>query len=1287
MKSGPILLAVFILVGLIFAVETCVDCADFVNAPNGRLLVILDSDNTAINIFAFYENNSGSPSRVPINNAILIIELTNSSDMDPEIYKVYTDDEGQATFDFTNWAQACVDMKVLYCPFCADESANCGFAECLSFSGLHSEAGYYYNTLPGEEILNASSIPAPAGSVPPAVLNDGKFLPDVTVSNYCAPPSNYVATPAMCLPLIIIFALLGGALYLSGQNPFGVFNLGSPRMGKHIRYQAKGRGFSLNLMSLVQAGMSIAGTVNQVKKAKAEAAKAVKDGKKGATELTTAQAYRQVGNTTAKNSVFLVSGIGRTKQGLKSNREAKAAAAAKGGTKSGQQLRAGATPKEGSRGSVEVGAGGQIRSGMSDNRNTGAGLMQKWGGGESGFKAFGLNLAAGLTTIGLGLVMNIPILQLASSITTACGGQFDPIVSLERAGVKGVADAQANVKSQTDANGNLKVETPDGKPLAIEKFEPSVVEVPKLDETGKPVIGEDGKPEMVPVAGPTTTVTFVAPAKEEKPPEVPVAADGTKAAEPAKVAEPAVTTGQPAAGTTTGEAPKAGEQKTETPVPPAQAKVDVTMDNKTGQVTSMGYETKDGSKVIAEPATDGSTKLSVTPPADPKAPAGTPPPEPQKYMVAADGTVTGADGKPVDAKQAETIRAMAAPATNGENVSGLKLGDTPTMPQDSTSKVPILSGLGNLISEGSITSKPDTFLAICQESAIQYQEASEHLTAALITKGAELHEKFGENVINTPEGKELLKAATTVEATRAIEVALGKPVGKPEEAAATTLKLGETLDNQATFGTQHGNLFRADFGARAAEGFLDTFDPIQDKTEEKALRVTGTVIDDLVRTTSLPNLERMRTHELEAAVIDHLMKTPDPDYGGKPPTEKEARAFLDRADISLSHAVNTINSAAKDLRAGMVDHMGVDAARQMENIPPRQFAQLCESATLVYRAQESPTQATELVLRSGQADISKLPDGVRAQVAEYAAVKVALNTNEGVGHGGYSPDTHVGAMIHFNNTDRMASERAQEASIHAVEIAVHQDLWSQAKSLDDEHRKLLPKGFEPMMEAHAAAFDKIAQANLTQIRYHDAGLLDPVGSQSSEGTLIDMQRHEQETQQRVREGLGHTEREQFLSGISYDTGPIIVGKQKTFEDTDYVKTATTLAEQSEKYRLAGDDTSAEMYRESLFSLTRAREAEQQRDIAERSGDTKSERKFERARDQHFDQVEKRLAPPDQVELWTSLDVKLASYSRAKGEAELELANARERAEKMVDAVHGAVSRQIMDHDGADKPFH
>ncbi len=226
----------------------CATCEELINAPNTGIFVLvndIDSSNRYLNIVAFYENLSASPSRQPLKNTIVLVELTSPTGT-YVLQKTYTDDNGTAKFRYTSYDDECLNFKVLYCPFCVPPEVECeGFKQCVEFGRLDTSA------------TNADGITTATDAVVPADLNTVKYLPSLGTASWCPPPPPLAATPALCFPLILIFSLLSGALYLTGRNPFAGFNIGGMRTGQHIRYQARGRGFSFSFTQLAMAAMSV----------------------------------------------------------------------------------------------------------------------------------------------------------------------------------------------------------------------------------------------------------------------------------------------------------------------------------------------------------------------------------------------------------------------------------------------------------------------------------------------------------------------------------------------------------------------------------------------------------------------------------------------------------------------------------------------------------------------------------------------------------------------------------------------------------------------------------------------------------------------------------------------------------------------------------------------------------------------------------------------------------------------------------------------------------------------
>lgn len=256
MRVSLVLLCAALLLasGLGFADEPCIECEELAGAAQARIFTLMHEENSTLEVIAFYENLSETPSRQPIRDSVIIIELTNSTDL-KQLYKIYTDSEGKAYFDYSTWEQGCINFKALYCPFCVPAAPECGFLECLNFARIGTAANYYDN-IPGtiEELDDVLDAP---GATAPVPLSGSQYLPEIGTANYCPPPPPLTQTPALCLPLLIIFSLLAGSLYLTGRNPFAAFSLGRPRIGRHLRYQPRGRGYHISGMAILSAAATI----------------------------------------------------------------------------------------------------------------------------------------------------------------------------------------------------------------------------------------------------------------------------------------------------------------------------------------------------------------------------------------------------------------------------------------------------------------------------------------------------------------------------------------------------------------------------------------------------------------------------------------------------------------------------------------------------------------------------------------------------------------------------------------------------------------------------------------------------------------------------------------------------------------------------------------------------------------------------------------------------------------------------------------------------------------------
>ena len=217
----------------------CPGCQELAGAPTAN--IILEKDDAAHNITLtlYYENLTASPPRKLMNFTTVIVHVYNESFSDA--YRIYTDSEGRAVFDFSSYADRCVKFKFMYCPFTCADSSQCGLQQCLNASGI------------GCPPCNVSAIPWYNDREPPTALECYKAIPAIGESNYCPPPKPLNATPEICFPLILIFALLAGALFLSGRNPFSGFDFSAPRVGRHMAsYQPRARGVSIDTLSVAK---------------------------------------------------------------------------------------------------------------------------------------------------------------------------------------------------------------------------------------------------------------------------------------------------------------------------------------------------------------------------------------------------------------------------------------------------------------------------------------------------------------------------------------------------------------------------------------------------------------------------------------------------------------------------------------------------------------------------------------------------------------------------------------------------------------------------------------------------------------------------------------------------------------------------------------------------------------------------------------------------------------------------------------------------------------------------
>ncbi|MBI2079120.1 hypothetical protein HYT84_00015 [Candidatus Micrarchaeota archaeon] len=221
----------------------CLKVDDFLE---GRMLSTIDEQKLITETSFFYENFSQEDPRKPIINAPIFISVKDEDEKTLHVgFAGVTDSQGAIQFNFGSYDPEpgkCIEIKNIYCPTMCDHE----FYGCLESFDVDPQS-----LKSNPELLKSINQYLLANKQDPNLV-----FPNTDPIVYCKPIDKSLL-PAFCLPLGIIFALLAGALHLSGRNPFGGFDLSTPRMGKHLRYTARGRGAHVDLSAaaaLIQKG-------------------------------------------------------------------------------------------------------------------------------------------------------------------------------------------------------------------------------------------------------------------------------------------------------------------------------------------------------------------------------------------------------------------------------------------------------------------------------------------------------------------------------------------------------------------------------------------------------------------------------------------------------------------------------------------------------------------------------------------------------------------------------------------------------------------------------------------------------------------------------------------------------------------------------------------------------------------------------------------------------------------------------------------------------------------------
>lgn len=504
-----ILVAFLFLLPLAFTAtsECCPNIDDYL-AP--KMLSIINEQTKSFEVSVFVENfsNVDEPTIAAKNTPIFIYVYSDNLEKTKiDFQKGYTDDSGLIVFNYASYqeyadkviddpisgekVQYAVNIKFLYCPL------ECACSEC--FSGL----GVPLDTIipAGEDqVKYLNETMSSLSEKPLSPQSPFYLLPTYTTEKLLPTPPKKELVPPFCLPIALIFALLGGAMYITGRNPFSGFDFTTPRMKSHFKYSPTGRGQYISLTSVVMAGF----TAKSEKKAAAQQAK-VKQLEKAVASGDKAK-VAEIGKSlklSDKQINSLLSGMDKAGLGGKSAPTPNMSGAKAGGDAKSVTGATSTSPSLAARGLMSgiglMPAGGRTFKSMGKAFSDGAsGLKGAWGKGFG----FGGTNAAGQPHIkpGAGFWKNLGM-QFVGLIKTALmlsnlspmfnspifGGTslIDKLSQLERGLPWTVAHGVQEGKKLVLNNGEFgeyTVKDKDGKEITVTVHGKDLVDAPKDSE-------------------------------------------------------------------------------------------------------------------------------------------------------------------------------------------------------------------------------------------------------------------------------------------------------------------------------------------------------------------------------------------------------------------------------------------------------------------------------------------------------------------------------------------------------------------------------------------------------------------------------------------------------------------------------------------------------------------------------------------------------------------------------------------------------------------------------------
>ncbi|MGC8899639.1 MAG: hypothetical protein ACP5KP_03945, partial [Candidatus Micrarchaeia archaeon] len=289
-----------ILANLFFSQPLCPSCEELFSAPETGLIAGLMDKTVNVYVYALYDGK-----RLPVGNATLFMEVYNASGDLYSRCRGFTDENGKAVFDISQYTELCGGEGILRgctigIKFCCSSSPNCLLQACLnksiqSFEDVPPCSGVRPGYWPDSAYINNSGIPVFTTLYP--------SYAEVVYTSTLLPPLSGGTAPAICLPLFIIVGMLLAGAYATGQNPFFWFDLNTLRFtrGQRARVTGKG-GFTLQQTALAKHAKALGGKALELGKKVPVVKGAIEKVEKGvkATTEAAAKPIRKVGEMAVK---------------------------------------------------------------------------------------------------------------------------------------------------------------------------------------------------------------------------------------------------------------------------------------------------------------------------------------------------------------------------------------------------------------------------------------------------------------------------------------------------------------------------------------------------------------------------------------------------------------------------------------------------------------------------------------------------------------------------------------------------------------------------------------------------------------------------------------------------------------------------------------------------------------------------------------------------------------------------------------------------------------------------